>query len=62
MYDGEPYREEIERARAAVSIPVIANGGVFSVINFNASCSSSRLPLAKSRCLYLLVPLRFFIM
>ncbi len=31
MYDGEPYREEIERARAAVSIPVIANGGIFSV-------------------------------
>lgn len=31
MYDGEPYYEEIERAKAAVSIPVIANGGIFSI-------------------------------
>ncbi|MBD5537050.1 MAG: tRNA-dihydrouridine synthase family protein [Lachnospiraceae bacterium] len=31
MYDGEPYRKEIEQAKAAVSIPVIANGGIFSV-------------------------------
>ncbi len=30
MYDGEPYYGEIERAKAAVSIPVIANGGIFS--------------------------------
>lgn len=31
MYDGEPYMEEIGQAKAAVSIPVIANGGIFSV-------------------------------
>lgn len=31
MYDGEPYTKEIEQAKAAVSIPVIANGGIFSV-------------------------------
>ena len=31
MYDGEPYYQEIEQAKAAVSIPVIANGGIFSV-------------------------------
>ncbi len=31
MYDGEPYRGEIEQAKSAVSIPVIANGGIFSV-------------------------------
>lgn len=31
MYDGEPYYEEIEQAKAAVSIPVIANGGICSV-------------------------------
>lgn len=31
MYDGEPYYGEIEQAKAAVSIPVIANGGIFSV-------------------------------
>ena len=31
MYDGEPHRKEIEQAKAAVSIPVIANGGIFSV-------------------------------
>lgn len=30
MYDGEPYYGEIEQAKAAVSIPVIANGGIFS--------------------------------
>ena len=30
MYDGEPYAGEIELAKAAVSIPVIANGGIFS--------------------------------
>ncbi len=31
MYDGAPCYEEIAQAKAAVSIPVIANGGVFSV-------------------------------
>ncbi|MCI8826389.1 MAG: tRNA-dihydrouridine synthase family protein [Lachnospiraceae bacterium] len=31
MYDGEPYLDEIEKAKAAVSIPVIANGGIYSV-------------------------------
>ncbi len=31
MYDGKPYYQEIEQAKAAVSIPVIANGGIFSV-------------------------------
>lgn len=30
MYDGEPYLREIELAKAAVSVPVIANGGIFS--------------------------------
>ena len=30
MYDGKPYEREIELAKAAVSIPVIANGGIFS--------------------------------
>lgn len=30
MYDGTPHYEEIARAKAAVSIPVIANGGIFS--------------------------------
>ena len=30
MYDGEPYYEEIEQAKSAVSIPVIANGGICS--------------------------------
>lgn len=30
MYDGEVDYEEIERAKASVSIPVIANGGIFS--------------------------------
>ena len=30
MYDGEPYAGVIELAKAAVSIPVIANGGIFS--------------------------------
>lgn len=31
MYDGKPHMEEIRHAKAAVSIPVIANGGIFSV-------------------------------
>ena len=31
MYDGTPYYEEIAQAKMAVSIPVIANGGIFSV-------------------------------
>lgn len=31
MYDGAPCYEEIAQAKAAVSIPVIANGGIFSV-------------------------------
>lgn len=31
MYDGIPYYEEIERAKSAVSIPVIANGGMYSL-------------------------------
>lgn len=31
MYEGEPHMEEIAHAKAAVSIPVIANGGIFSV-------------------------------
>lgn len=30
MYDGEPYYREIRQAKAAVGIPVIANGGIFS--------------------------------
>ena len=30
MYYGTPYYEEIAHAKAAVSIPVIANGGIFS--------------------------------
>lgn len=30
MYEGEPHMEEIAHAKAAVSIPVIANGGIFS--------------------------------
>ena len=30
MYDGDCCYEEIARAKAAVSIPVIANGGIFS--------------------------------
>ncbi len=30
MYDGRPYEKEIEAAKAAVSIPVIANGGICS--------------------------------
>lgn len=30
MYDGKPYVREIALAKAAVSIPVIANGGIFS--------------------------------
>lgn len=31
MYDGVPYYDQIEQAKSAVSIPVIANGGIFSV-------------------------------
>ena len=31
MYDGKPYVNEIALAKDAVSIPVIANGGIFSV-------------------------------
>ena len=31
MYDGEPYYEQIQQAKAAVTIPVIANGGIRSV-------------------------------
>lgn len=31
MYDGRPYAKEIELAKAAVEIPVIANGGIFSI-------------------------------
>lgn len=31
MYDGTPHYEEIEQAKSAVSIPVIANGGIDSV-------------------------------
>lgn len=31
MYDGKPYHEEIAHAKAAVKIPVIANGGIFSM-------------------------------
>lgn len=30
MYDGTPYYNQIAQAKAAVSIPVIANGGIFS--------------------------------
>lgn len=30
MYEGTPYYQEISQAKAAVSIPVIANGGIFS--------------------------------
>lgn len=30
MYDGIPYYDQIEQAKASVSIPVIANGGIFS--------------------------------
>ena len=31
MYQGEPYYEQIQQAKAAVQIPVIANGGIYSV-------------------------------
>lgn len=31
MYDGTPYYDQIEQAKSAVSIPVIANGGINSV-------------------------------
>lgn len=30
MYDGIPYYDQIEQAKSSVSIPVIANGGIFS--------------------------------
>lgn len=32
MYDGIPFYDQIEQAKSAVSIPVIANGGIFSDI------------------------------
>ena len=35
MYSGVPYYKEIEQAKAAVSIPVIANGGIFSAEDAN---------------------------
>lgn len=31
MYNGTPYYDQIEQAKSAVRIPVIANGGIFSV-------------------------------
>lgn len=31
MYDGQPLYEQVAEAKAAVGIPVIANGGIFSV-------------------------------
>lgn len=31
MYNGTPYYDQIEQAKSAVQIPVIANGGIFSV-------------------------------
>lgn len=31
MYDGIPYYDQIEQAKSVVNIPVIANGGIFSV-------------------------------
>lgn len=31
MYDGMPHYEQIEQAKSVVSIPVIANGGIYSV-------------------------------
>lgn len=30
MYDGTPYYDQIEQAKSAVRIPIIANGGIFS--------------------------------
>lgn len=30
MYDGTPYYDQMEQAKASVSIPVIVNGGIFS--------------------------------
>lgn len=33
MYDGTPYFEQIAEAKAAVSIPIIGNGGIFSKEN-----------------------------
>lgn len=31
MYDGKPYYNQIEQAKSVTSIPVIANGGIFSI-------------------------------
>lgn len=31
MYEGKPYYDQIEQAKSVVKIPVIANGGIFSV-------------------------------
>lgn len=31
MYEGTPYYDQIEQAKSVVSIPVIANGGIFSI-------------------------------
>jgi len=35
MYEGVPYYDQIEQAKSAVSVPVIANGGIFSVADAN---------------------------
>lgn len=35
MYDGTPYYDQIRQAKSAVSIPVIANGGIFSIEDAN---------------------------
>lgn len=35
MYDGTPYYDQIRQAKSAVSIPVIANGGIFSIEEAN---------------------------
>ncbi len=31
MYQGTPYYDQIEQAKSVVDIPVIANGGIFSI-------------------------------